>query len=314
MMATWVLCMAVGGVLVSDVVSAASEDGSPPRGRWIFRYDRSGEQPPVGRAQPDILGIIMEVAETPTREWGMRVRVEALDGDRRSITVTQSTRVDGRPAKQAAETLAKGVPVAVFGGDVRGEFRASAVFVIPEEDWQEIVADARGADGHEQTPSGAARVPARSGWEEEAEGLDADAGAFPWPAHGWTPRYPIPEVTAPAPLMKRRTTVTPMERARRADISGTIRSIRMGGLELSVATPGAVVIVRLNGDTTVRRDEESSTAADLREGDVVDIAVARWRGSESCIARQVWVVAPETAEAPLTAPQSFLAPRDAAAP
>jgi hypothetical protein len=298
-MALWGLCTAIAGILASGGVSAAGKDASPPRGRWIFRYDRTGQQPPVGRAQPDVLGTVVEATQVPTRAWVMRLRLEALDGARRSVTVTQSTRVDGRPAKEAGEMLAKGVPVAVFGGEVRGEYRASAIFLIPEQDWREIAADARGADGPDRPPPAVVRDPAASGWE--GEDLDAETAAFPWPAHAWTPRYPIPEVTAPPPL-PRRSGVTPMERARRADVSGTIRGIRMRGLDLSVATPGAVVIVRLDGDTTVRRDGQSITAADLREGDVVDIAVARWRGSESCMARQVWVVAPETAEPGPTAP------------
>ena len=285
--------MAAGCLAVVCVSSVAGAQRAEARGRWIFRYDRSGEQPPVGRAQPDFVGVIAEVAETHARQWGLRVRIEQLDGTQRSIAVTESTLVDGQPAKQMAATLAQGVPLAVFGDEVRGSFRATALFIISQQDWNEIVGDAQRRSG---TLVPAPRA-AGYEWDEESAQRAAGVEGLPWPARAWQPRYRIPEPRA-AERPARPRGPTPMERVRRADLSGTIRSVRAGGRELSVATPGAVIIVLLDDATTVRRDGEPLTAGELREGDIVDVAVAAWRGSESCTAKQIWIVSEGAPAAP----------------
>lgn len=293
--------LVVAGVtLVALMASGAvGADGKSARGRWIFRYDRSGDQPPVGRAQPDFVGVVTELTETRTRQWRMRVRVEALDGARRTIMVTESTRVDGEPAKKTQHTLARGVPLAVFGQEVRGEFHATALFVISEDDWSEIVADARPEAGQDvpTPPAGTAEVPTRYEWREGREDYDTDLSDFPWPARRWEPRYPILEVTAPE-RARRSSVASPMERVRRADFSGAIRSIRSGGRELSVTTAGAVIVVTLDERTTIRRDGAIINPDKLREGDMVDVAVGLWRGTESCIAKQLWVVTQDVPAAP----------------
>lgn len=284
------LLLGVLALTVGAASAAADDEGQTGPGRWIFKYDRSGREPPPElKTPPRYLGTLTWVEERGGEEPTWRLRLDDLREGPKSVYLTEDTKVDGAPAKEKVKTLRPKSHVAIYGEEKDGRFYAKSVFLVPDEDWQAILEAKRAEEERareeaapapgppppdegspaEEEPLADLAPPAEVGLSEEELGV---------PREGVEPEASPPDEKEPA------------EKEHRGDFRATIKTVRSLGAEMSVATEGRIVLVTTDTRTTILEGEKKLTRSDLRDGWTVDVEVARWRGKSNCAAKRIWVV------------------------